>query len=244
MNFPFQFGLPQFLLLIVAIIGLALFFYAAHSLLRGEKRYKHLTDEEKEIYYRHGRLPRRRRLRWQHGIGGLLLVVFSLSLLWLTFLIQSYLGLTSDIKVAQVTALAIDNNANGVPMMSVDLTLYDQNGKATSQHSYLVMGNEWMLQDDTVKINGFLNILGVHSGYKITRLEGRFDDPNLEANSRHTVVTLNGGDDGFFQNMKAWHGWVSPFVDAQYGTAVFSAADGTYNIFASQTGLYDEKVNT
>jgi hypothetical protein len=244
MNFPFQFGLPQIILLLIALCGLALFIYAAHSLIRGEKRYKHLTAEEKENYYRYNRLPRRRRLRWQHGGGGILLMLVSLSLLWLTFLVQSFLGLTSDIRVAQVTALSVANSPNGLPMMSVDLTLYNDSGQQTSQASYLVLGNEWMLQDDTVKIAGWLNVLGMHSGYKITRLEGRYDDPNLEANSKHTVVTLNGGDGSFFQNMRSWHSWVSPFVDAEYGTAVFSSADGTYNVYASQTGLYDEKVGT
>jgi hypothetical protein len=145
--------------------------------------------------------------------------------------------------VARVTALPIANN-QGLPEMSVDLTLYDQNGRVTGQQSYLVLGNEWMLQDDTIKVTTWLNVLGVHSGYKLTRLEGRYDDPNQERHAEHTVVELNGGDDGFFQNMRSWHGWISPFIDAQYGTAVFSPADGTYDVFVSQTGLYDEKVNT
>jgi hypothetical protein len=244
MNFPVQFGLPQIILLLIIFCGFALFVYAAHSIIRGEKHYGRLTEEEKEIYYRHGRLPRRRRLRWKHGIGGILLMFIAISLLWLTFLVQAYLGLTSGIRVARVTALPIQNAPNGLPEMSVDLTLYDQNGHVTSQQSYLVLGNEWMLQDDTIKVATWLNVLGVHSGYKLTRLEGRYDDPNLERHSEHTVVELNGGDDGFFQNMHAWHGWISPFIDAQYGTAVFSPADGTYDVFVSQTGLYDEKVNT
>ncbi len=243
MTFPSQFGPPQIILLLLGLAGLALFLYAVNSLVRGEKHYGRLSAEEKEIYYKHGHLPRRRRVRWQHGSGGLLLVLLSLSLLWLTFMVQTYLGLTSEIRVAQITALPV-SNSNGLPMMSVDMTLYDSSGHTTSQSSYQVLGNEWMLQDDTVKIANWLNILGMHSGYKITRLEGRYDDPNLESNAHHTVVTLNGGDDGFFQNMRSWHSWISPFVDAQYGSAVFSPADGTYNIFVSQTGLYDEKANT
>lgn len=244
MNFPIQFGFPQIVLLLIALSGFALFVHAGHSLIRGEKHYGRLSPEEKEIYYRHGRLPRRKRLRLRRGLSGVLLIAVAVSLLWLTFLVQTYLGLTSDIRVAQVKALPIANSPNGIPMMNVDLTLYDQNGHATSEQSYLVMGNEWMLQDDTIKISSWLNIIGLHSGYKITRLEGRYDDPNLERHAEHTVVELNGGDDGFFQNMRAWHGWISPFIDAQYGTAVFSGADGTYDVFVSQTGLYDRKVTT
>jgi hypothetical protein len=245
MNIPFQFGAPQIILLLIALCGFILFVYAAHSLLRGEKRYKYLSDEEKETYRRHGRLPRRRRLRWQHGLGGVLLLFLSISLLWMTFLIQSYLGLTGNIQVAQVRASNIANSSNGLPMMSIDLTLYNQVGQKASEQTYLVLGNEWMVQGDIIKFADWLNVVGLHSGYKLTRLEGRYDDPNQERNAQHTVEVLNGGDGGFFQNAKAaGAGWASPFVQAQYGNAVFQSADGTYNVYVSQTGLYAQKVNT
>lgn len=247
MNIPIQFGLPQFILLLIALCGFALFIYAAHGLLRGEKRYRHLTEEEKEIYYRHGRLPRRRRLRWQHGVGGVLLMFVAISLLWLTFLVQSYLGLTGNIEVARIRATNVANPVDSnVPMMSVDLTLLDQSGHSISEKTYLVLGNEWMLQGDIIKFADWLNVVGLHSGYKLTRLEGRYDDPNLEANGKHTVITLNGGDDGFFQHTKG-QSWYSGFVQAQYGNAVFQSPDpdgSTYNVFVSQTGLYAVKAST
>ncbi len=244
MNIPIQFGLPQFILLLIALCGFALFVYAAHGLLRGEKRYKHLTEEEKEIYYRHGRLPRRRRVRWQHGVGGVLLMFVAISLLWLTFLVQSYLGLTGDIPVAHVVATPLNGQAH---QMIVTLTLNDQNGNpvpvtdanghSTTSISYQVYGDEWTLEADFIKVAPWLNVLGVHSGYKVTRLEGRYDDINLEKNGPRSVYALNGGDDGFFQHMHDWHGWISPFIDAQYGSATFVGI-GTYNVYASQTGLY------
>src|SRR5436853_282281 len=81
-------------------------------------------------------------------------------------------------------------------------------------------GDEWMLQGDIIKFPTWLNILGLHSGYKLTRLEGRYDDPKLESNSRHVVVTLNGGDDNFFKTMQG-QAWVSPVIQAAYGNAVF-----------------------
>src|SRR5437899_384008 len=151
MNIPFQFGLPQIILLLIAICGFLLFVYAAHSLLRGEKLYKLRSEEEKEIYRKHGRLPRRRRLRWQHGISGILLLFIAISLLWMTFLIQNYLGLTGNIEVAQVRAVKIANTDQNIPQMSVELTLFDPNGHTASDQTYLVMGNEWMIQGDIIK---------------------------------------------------------------------------------------------
>src|SRR5437660_11807109 len=125
MNFPIQFGLPQFVLLLIAVGGLVLFVHAGHSLIRGEKHYGRMNAEEKEIYYRHGRLPRRRRLRLSRGLGGVLLLALAVSLLWMTFLIQAYLGLTGGIRVAHVKATPVANSPQGLPMMSVDLTMYD-----------------------------------------------------------------------------------------------------------------------
>src|SRR5260370_14403300 len=110
-------------------------------------------------------------------------------------------------------------------------------GQAATRLSYIVYGDEWMLQADIIKVVPWLNILGVHTGYKVTRLQGRYDDVNLEQNGRRSVYAINGGDDGFFQRMHDWHGWMSPFIDAEYGNATFTGP-GTYDVFASLTGLY------
>lgn len=250
MSFPVQFGLPQFVLLLIALGGCALFIYAAHSIIRGEKHYGRLTAEEKEIYYRHGRLPRRRRLRIKSGASGLVLVVLAISLLWLTSLAQAYLGLTGDVLAARVVATSLVGEDHA---MSVTLTLIDENGKpipvkdpqgrSVTSMSYVVYGDEWMLQATVIKVNPFLNVLGVHTGYKITRLQGRYDDINLEQTARRSVYAINGGDDGFFQRMHEWKGWISPFIDAQYGNATFTGP-GTYNVYASQTGLYPKPASS
>src|SRR6266568_562693 len=172
MTFPFAIGLPQVILFIMALIGVLLFVYAAHSLIRGEKHYGRLTDEEKERYYQSGKLPRRRHLRWKHGTGGVILLLISISLLWLTVLIQAYLGFTGDIRVAVVRATNItggvyDSKGHLLPGMSVDLTLYDQSGNKESENTYQVLGNEWIVQSDFIKITNWMNVVGLHSGYKL-----------------------------------------------------------------------------
>src|SRR5205807_3105286 len=169
----------------------------------------------------------------RRGISGILLIFLAVSLLWATFLVQTYLGLTGNIKVAQIRA------SSPVPhQMSVELVLYDTNGHQLSDHTYTLQGDEWMLQADFIKFPTWLNVLGFHSGYKITRLEGLYQDPKLESNAKHSVVELNGGEDGFFTTMRTQKFWFSPFVDAYYGNAAFALADGTYDVFASQDGLF------
>jgi hypothetical protein len=58
-------------------------------------------EDEKERYRRTGRLPRRR-FKLTRGLSGLVLLAVAVSLLWLSFLVQSYLGLTGEIKVAHI----------------------------------------------------------------------------------------------------------------------------------------------
>ena len=237
MNIPVTFGGPQVLLLLLAIVGVGLFVSSFMGLRRRHREHeKGYWDEEGRFHhYKYAHHHQRRHFKWGRGLSGVLLLVLALSLLWVTFLVQTYLGLTSDIQVAQVRATQI----TGIPhMMSVELILYDQNGHQTSDSTYLVQGDEWMLQGDIIKFPTWLNILGLHTGHKLTRLEGRFDDPNLERTSQHTVVELNGGDDNFFKTVQQ-QAWLSPTVEAAYGNAVFLGADGrVYNVYVSQTGLF------
>ena len=229
MNMPISIGWPQVLLIIVGLVGLWSFITAGMGLLspRGS-----MGEDEKERYTRTGYLPRRR-FRVIRGLSGVVLLAIAIALLWVTFLVQSYLGLTGEIKVAHIRAMPIANVAHE---MSVEVILYDGNGHATSDNTYLIQGDEWMLQGDIVKFTAWLNVVGLHAGYKLTRLEGRYDDINLEKTAHHTAFALNGGDDNFFKTTYAHKSWFSPFVDAEYGNAVFQTT-GSYDVFATQDAL-------
>lgn len=237
MNYPVVIGLPQVLLFLLAVVGIGLLISTVMG-INGRRSGRYRGDEEDARKFgQHRRY--RRRLPIGRGILGLVLLLLALSLLWLTLLVQTYLGLTSDIKVARVHATPVTNADH---LMSVELILYDQHGHQTSDQTYLVKGDEWRLEGDIIKFPTWLNILGLHSGYKLTRMEGRYEDPKLESSNLPTVIPLNGGDDNFFRTVQE-QAWVSPVVEAAYGSGTFLRADGkTYDVLASQTGLYAEPV--
>ena len=82
MHFPFQFGWPQVLLLLIGIVGLWLCIYSCLGLLSPRKS---LSEREKERYYRTGMLPRRQ-FKVIRALSGLLLLAVAVSLLWLMIL--------------------------------------------------------------------------------------------------------------------------------------------------------------
>jgi len=230
MTLPVTVGWPQFFLLLLAVLGVILLVTA----LRGRRHVERFTDEQGVVR----RLRRHRGIHWGQGISGIVLLAVAFSLLWAAFALQTYLGLTSEVKVAHIRATTITNLKH---TLFVELTPYDNNGHAQPPQTFQVAGDEWVLQGNILKIAPWLGIVGLHSGYKLTRLEGRYDDIKLENTAPRTAVELNGGDDNFFQTMNAQRSWVTPFVDAAYGNAVFQR-DGSYDIFATQDALIARKV--
>jgi hypothetical protein len=224
---PFEFGLPQFFILLIGLCGLALLIWVVVGLTRGSR------DKFGE---------RRRRFFWGRAVSGSVMLLVAISLLYLAILLQTYVGLTSEILVARIHATSLANVPN---FMSVDVTLYNQHGDVTHHEVDGVCGNEWELQGDIVRFPDWANLLGMHTGYKLTRLEGRYDDPSQEMTWYHTVVELNGGDDNFFKTLQNQGGWLHPVVEASYGNAIILPADdNTYDVYLSQTGLTTKGTTT
>src|SRR5262249_18800925 len=140
MTTPLQIGLPQILLGLLFIIGIMLLVSAIAGLTRGRRELEIFEDDYGKQYRRWRR--RRREVRWRRGTGGILLLILALFFLWISVAVQSYLGLTSDIKVATVQATQITESDGGqLPQMSVRLTMYNESGQQQSSKVYLLNGD-------------------------------------------------------------------------------------------------------
>ena len=142
---------------------------------------------------------------------------------------QSYSVLTNHIKIAQVHAVPTHKPGQ----MSIELITYDNYGNQISDTNYLVSGNRWKLEGDVIAYPSLLNIGGLHSGYKLTHLEGG----NGNDDTPVSVIDLNGGDDNYFQTVHA-QSWASPVVKATDNTGSFLSPDRKlYDVFATPDGL-------
>ena len=229
MNYPIQ---PGWLLIIMGITGLAaivlLFSFFWGMIPKTRKR----EDSYGKVHHYH--IPAQFRLH--HFGGGIVLLLIAAVAFVIAGLAQEYFNLTGTIRVAHVRAVPAQNPGSNIPMLSVDLTLYDQNGNPT-ETTYVLNGDEVYIGGDIIQYKSWMNLLGFHSGYKLTKIEGMYSDINLEEHAQHTVQVLNGGDDPtFLTEYKT--GWNSFFVTAAYQNGSTVPTNGVgYNICASQDAI-------
>ncbi|MGW4241600.1 hypothetical protein [Nocardia sp. NPDC004722] len=207
MVFPVTFGWIQILLLVLGIGALALLVTAVFKA---------------------------RKVGWRvlagRGAGAVGLVLVAVVILWITTLLQTFLGLTGEVKAAHIEAKPVAGQEH---MMTVDLTLYGDKDHADKHETYQVEGDMWVLQANIVELEPWVNALGFHSGYKVTRIYGqRLDGIATKQNQ----IFLNGSDADFFQDMKDQSWYTKPFVKSAYGNAVI-ATPGTYDVFISRDAI-------
>ena len=242
MNYPIQYG---WLMAIVFITGafaawLTISFIMGIVVGTGPKE-ETWTDKRGNEFTRP--LPRRRSFRWHHLGGGIVLLLIALLAFGIASLAQEYLNLTGKILIAHVRATPVNNPGSNIPMLSADLTLYDQNGNPTSETTYVLNGDEVYIGGDVIQYQSWWNILGFHSGYKLTKIEGMYSDVNLEEHAQHTVQILNGGDDSSF--LTAYKTGLNSFiVKAAYKNGSTVPINGIgYNICASQDAIVPQPDN-
>jgi hypothetical protein len=207
MSYPVDFGVLQAGSILAIILGVALLVSALFALRK--------------------RGPRAMIAR---GAGGALLLAAAALVLWIATLVQTYLGLTGEVRAAHVVVAPVSGAEH---QLEVQLTLFDTDGGTTERSTHRVEGDMWVLQAQLVELEPWVNALGFHSGYKVSRLYGQRLDGVATAQNH---IFLNGGDRDFFEDMSENRWFTSPFVRSAYGNAVI-ATPGEYDVFISRDAI-------
>lgn len=103
---------------------------------------------------------------------------------------------------------------------------------------FQLYGDAWSLSGNLLVWHGWAQVAGARTWYKITRLEGRYDDPARARTGQHLVYDVNGGPDWCWRLLYALQPWL-PGVEAVYGGAVFMPADPEkqFIVYAAPSGL-------
>ncbi|MGO4615452.1 hypothetical protein AB4305_13380 [Nocardia sp. 2YAB30] len=207
MSFPVDFGVVQIGLILLLLVGVALIVSGLITARRGGMR-----------------------ALVARGASGLVLLLVAAVLLWIATLLQTYLGLTGEVKAAHVVAKQVAGQEH---QLDVDVTLYGDDDHPEQRETYRVEGDMWVLQAGIVELEPWVNALGFHSGYQISRLYGQRLDG--VATTQHQIF-LNDGDRDFFTDMRAGRWWTQPFVRSAYGNAVI-AVPGEYDVYISRDAI-------
>ncbi len=134
-----------------------------------------------------------------------------------------------EIRVAQVCALSTQTS---IPSMDVIVTLYDKNGHQIFAHPpYQVQGNEVELQGNVIAYRPVVT-------YKLTSLQGRYEDHNIEQHNPPTPIPLSKGEDSIYPFVSNL-----PTVTPSSNSLLVQADGHLYNIYVTANGLFASRVN-
>lgn len=154
--------------------------------------------------------------------------------LFLGFFLRSYYAFTYEEPVAEVVIRTSD-----APHVSrITLREFHPGGSQRIRH-FLIKGDQWVIEGDILKWESWLNFLGLHTRYRLTRLTGRYVITLEEIKEPRTIYSLVDDEDHPLWRYLYRYGHQLPFVSAVYGNAVFQAAggDNRYAIYVGTSGF-------
>lgn len=156
------------------------------------------------------------------------------------------------INLRSYSAFTQEELAAKIKVNKVNGQLYDMvlkyspvvNGISQGEDTYLLKGNQWMVDGDILKWKPALSILGFRTAYKITRISGRYLSAKEQARAQQTIYTINGGTDRFWLFLHKYQKFF-PLAEAVYGNGAYAYADnnGTFGLFVTTSGFIIKRLN-
>jgi len=142
---------------------------------------------------------------------GLAVGALGLSAALIAFGVQGYAALTRETLAATITV------APSGPQR------FDARVKFTDgrEAAFVVAGDELYVDAHILKWKPLANVLGLHTAYELDRIAGRYRSAEQEQKALRTVYPLGTSQLVDLFALRSRYAWLSPFVDAEYGSASF-----------------------
>ena len=155
-------------------------------------------------------------------------------MLFVGFFLRAYQAFTLEKPVAEISLRAVDEH-------NTRLIILTQPVSPDSQltRRFLVKGDQWMLEGDILKWDNWLNFIGLHTRYRLTRLRGRYTATEDEISQPQTIYSLVEDENHPLWKYLYKYGQHFPFISTVYGNAAFQNADNQkrYLVFVSTSGF-------
>jgi len=175
-------------------------------------------------------------LRRRGRFGGALHLLSSLLMLSLSALalvvalgVHGYQALTRE-----VTAATVDVTRLAPHSYRADVTFPDG-----ATRSYRLRGDELYVDAHILKWKPLATLVGLRTGYRLDRIEGRYSSVEDERSQPHSVYVLQPGGKLDVFDLARRYPALTPLVDARYGSGTFVplGRGGRFLIRVSTTGL-------
>ena len=165
----------------------------------------------------------------------LLLITVSLTMLFLGAFIQSYTAFTRRELAATVRCTPVRGTED---VMILNLATIKSPETAFIRR-YRLRGQQWSIEGNILKWDDWLNFIGLHTMYKLTRVRGRYLRTEDEMNKPATVYSLVTDEEDPRWRWLYEYGARLPFVEAVYGNTVFTfpSETKTFGIYVTTSGF-------
>jgi hypothetical protein len=179
-------------------------------------------------------------------LGLMLLLIFLWTsvfgmLLFAGFFFRAYRAFTLEEPVAEII---IEHREKG-GLSSITIIQDEQGGKPKARR-FDIAGDQWVLEGDILKWRSWLNFLGLHTRYRLTRLRSRYLQTSDEMTRPSTVHPLVENENNPLWKYLYKYGPRLPMVSTVYGNAVFqlSGEDGIFRVYVGTSGFIARKIES
>ena len=162
-------------------------------------------------------------------------------LLFAGFFFRAYRAFTLEEPVAKI----IIEHPDGGEVSSITIIQDDQKGESRTRR-FDVAGDQWVLEGDILKWRNWLNFLGLHTRYRLTRLRSRYLEASDERTKPSSIHPLVENEDHPLWRYLYKYGPRLPVVSTVYGNAVFQASgeNAVFRIYVGTSGFIARKAES
>ena len=170
-------------------------------------------------------------------MGGFVFFLLSLLMFMSAFTIALVAAGTKGYKALTREELAATVHITPLASQRFQARVARPDGRDTT---FALAGDELYIDARILKLKPFVNLIGLHTVYRLDRVAGRYLSARDEKAKARTIYSLDGEMmpwDLFFLRTRCT--FLAPLLDAQYGSATFASVEGvsTVRIMVTTSGL-------
>ncbi len=176
--------------------------------------------------------------------------------------LHTYKAFTQKNLVAEITVSPVKKDEEGFPYAVVKykevkdesalmkiLTSKDEEEVLGEEKEFKIYGDSFEIGGQVVKFNDFWYLFNLHSIYKVTRIDGRFMDTEVERNlpkEKRSIYDINGGTDDIWKKLQRNESKYDFLVDTVMGSfssKFFEENEVRYNLYISEDGFILDRID-